>query len=150
MYKRILIVVDARAGSQSAVHEGVGLAAALGAELLFFHPLPRYTAPLSDLAPAVLVSPEQFGESAQLKAGTLLDAAQKVADKACVRCTCASAIGDDDAHAVVDAAMQHRCGLIVVASEDRNAVLRLLTGSIIPGLVTASTLPVLVVKPGAS
>jgi len=34
----------------------------------------------------------------------------------------------------------------VAASDGRNALLRLLTGNIIPGLITASPVPVLVVK----
>jgi nucleotide-binding universal stress UspA family protein len=54
--------------------------------------------------------------------------------------------GDDDARSIIEAARERDCDLIVVASEGRNALVRLLTGSIIPGLITASTVPVLVCR----
>lgn len=150
MYPRILIVIDARQGCEAAVREGVGIAAALGSEVVLCHPLPRYTVPLSDLGPAVLASPEAFDEAARLKAGLLLDEAQKIAQARGVASTRVCRPGGDDAHAVVEAASHYRCGLIVAASEDHNAVVRLLSGSIIPGLITAATVPVLVVKPDAA
>ena len=54
--------------------------------------------------------------------------------------------GEDDARVIVEAARKRRCDLIVVASEGRNALLRLLTGSVIPGVITASPVPVMVCK----
>ena len=39
-----------------------------------------------------------------------------------------------------------QCDLIVVASTGSNAVMRLLTGSVIPGLITHSRVPVLVCR----
>ena len=58
--------------------------------------------------------------------------------------------GTDDALSIADAAVRHRCDLIVVATEGRNAVMRILTGSVLPGLITAATaatVPVLVCRP---
>ena len=43
--------------------------------------------------------------------------------------------------------MRHHCDLIVVATEGRNAVMRILLGSVLPGLITAATVPVLVGRP---
>ena len=51
------------------------------------------------------------------------------------------------AHAASQAAVRHHCDLIVVATEGRNAVMRILSGSVLPGLITAATVPVLVGRP---
>lgn len=45
---------------------------------------------------------------------------------------------------VAEEASRRRCDLIVVATEGRNALMRLLTGSIVPGLITNATMPVMV------
>lgn len=149
MFKRILIVVDQRQVSRVAIKQGVAIAAAHGAEALFFHVLPRYTVPVADMPPFVMISPEEFRRDAHAKATKLLTAAALVADKAGVTNKTATGGGEDDAHCIADAARQRRCDLIVAASEGRNALLRLLTGSVIPGLITVSPVPVLVVKESA-
>jgi len=146
MYKRILIIVDQRAVTRAAVKEGVAMAAAHGAEVLFFHVLPRYTVPMADMPPFALVSPQDFHRSAMTLADKHLSAAQKTAEKAGVMSQRATGSGEDDARCITEAARKRRCDLIVAASEGRNALLRLLTGSVIPGLITSSPVPVLVVK----
>lgn len=148
MYKRILIVVDQRAVTRAAVNEGVSIATAHGAEVLFFHVLPRYSVPVADAPPFVVISPQEFQQSAMATADKQLSAAQKVAEKAGVLSQRATGSGDDDARCIAEAARKRRCDLIVAASEGRNALLRLLTGSVIPGLITSSPVPVLVVKEG--
>ncbi len=146
MYKRILIIVDQRPVTRAAVKEGVALAAAHDAEVLFFHVLPRYTVPMADMPPFAAVSPQDFHRSAMTLADKHLSTAQTTADKAGVVSQRATGSGEDDARCIVDAARKRRCDLIVAASEGRNALLRLLTGSVIPGLITSSLVPVLVVK----
>jgi hypothetical protein len=54
--------------------------------------------------------------------------------------------GADDSHSVADAAQKRHCDLIVVGTDGRNAVLRLLSESIVPGLISDATVPVLVCK----
>ncbi|MDP3225733.1 MAG: universal stress protein, partial [Rubrivivax sp.] len=49
-------------------------------------------------------------------------------------------------HAVAASAQQQACELIVIAHEGHNAVMRMITGSVLPGLVTAATVPVLVCR----
>ena len=53
MYRRLMIVVDDDPASRAAVAEGLDLAKALGAEVLFFHVLPSPTVPViaSDMLP---------------------------------------------------------------------------------------------------
>jgi nucleotide-binding universal stress UspA family protein len=147
MYKRILIVVEPRPIARAAVSEGVAVAQAHGAEALFFALLPRYSVPVLDTPPFVIESPQAFQQAARANADRLLAAATVVADRAGVKSRSSHGGGEDDVHCIVDAARKRRCDLIVVASEGRNALMRLLTGSVIPGLITQAPMPVLVVKP---
>lgn len=150
MHKRILILVDQRAVSNAAIRAGLAEATAHGADVLFFYLLPRYSVPLGDGVPFVGVSPQDFQGAAMAMADKRLDAAQKAADKAGVVSQRAIGSAEDDARCIADAARRRRCQMIVAASEGRNALLRLLTGSVIPGLITSSPVPVLVVKDATS
>jgi nucleotide-binding universal stress UspA family protein len=148
-YKRILVVVDSRPVSRVAVKTGIALAASHQAHIVFFHVMPRYSMPMADMPPFVAMSPQDFLRDAQAIADRLLSAAASAAKRAGLHAQTASGSGDDDAHCIADVASKRRCELIVVASEGRNALLRLLTGSVIPGLITAAPMPVLVVKESA-
>lgn len=146
MFKRILIVVDARPAAGAAIEEGLALARTHGAEVLFFSVLPRYSVPLSDAPPFAAMSPKQFLQEVKAAAEHLHAQATLMAHKAAVTSGSATGSGDDDAACIVQAARTERCDLIVVGSEGRNALLRLLTGSVLPGLVTLSPVPVMVCK----
>lgn len=146
MYEKILIVVGPRTASSPAVTEGVALAKAHDAEAVFLSMVPRYVMPVSEIPVMGLPSADEFHRDATRHARRLLAQATQVADQAGVRSSVAVGSGADDADAIAEAARQRRCGLIVVASAGHNAVMRLLGGSVIPGLITRSTVPVLVVK----
>jgi nucleotide-binding universal stress UspA family protein len=150
MYKRVLILVDSRPVSRSAVQEGTALAKVHGAEVLFFSVLPNYVFPVADMPMFTDFSITQFEREAKAAASRLLTGATVVAEKAGVVSRTASAGGEDAAKVVAEAARRRKCDVIVVASEGRNALLRLLTGSVIPGLITESPVPVLVCKQRAS
>lgn len=146
MFKRVLIVVDQRAVSRAAVKEGTALAHSHDAEVVFLYVLPRFSVPVADMPPFLPTSPQEFHQAAKAGAEKVLKAATATAEKAGVLSRTAMVSGDDDARVIVEAARKRRCDLIVLASEGRNALLRLLTGSVIPGVITASPLPVLVCK----
>lgn len=146
MYKKILIVVSLNPGSRASVVEGVALAKAHDAEALFFSVLPHYVVPVADMPMVGMLSQEEFQREATVNAQRFLAAATVVADNAGVRSKHAVGAGLDDAKCIVEAAHKRRCGLIVVTSSGRSAVMRLLVGSVIPGLITRSTIPVLVVR----
>lgn len=149
MFKRILIVVGQGPTSRAAVTQGVALAKVHDAEALFFSVLPRYVVPVADMPMIGMPSPDEFQREATRNAENFLAAATVVADKAGVRSKYAVGAGFDDAECIVEAARKRRCDVIVVASAGRNAVMRLLSGSVIPGLITLSTIPVLVVRQAA-
>jgi nucleotide-binding universal stress UspA family protein len=146
MYQRIMIVVDKRAVSRAAVDEGLALAKTQDAEVLFYFSMPLYPMPLADVPPFVVVPPREYEEAAEEEADRVLSAANALAVKAGVPSRCIKGSGEDPAQGIVDAARRRRCDLVVVASQGRNAVLRLITGSVIPSLITVSPIPVLVCK----
>ena len=146
MYKRLLIVVDSRPVSDAAIREGLTLAQAHGAEVVFFSVLPRYTVPVADMPPFPMLSPQQFLRATRSNAQKRLSEATAQAEKAGVASRTAMGSGEDDSHCIAEAASRRRCDIVVVATEGRNALLRLLTGSVVPGLITASPVPVLVCK----
>jgi nucleotide-binding universal stress UspA family protein len=146
MFKRLLIVVDPRPAVRAAVVEGVALAKAHNAEVVFFHVLPQYPVQVADATLWAPMSEADFRHSASAAADRLFAAAAAVAEKVGVMYRTAAGNDRDEAQCIVEAARKRRCDLIVVASEGRNAVLRLLTGSIIPALITTAPMPVMVVK----
>jgi len=146
MYKRVMIVVDKRPVSRAAVDEGLQLAAVHGAAVVFYVAMPLYPMPLADVPPFVVVPPKEYQDAATEEAERLLSAAALKASKAGVASRGVKGSGEEPAQGIVDAARRLRCDLIVVASAGRNALLRLLTGSVIPALITASPIPVLVCK----
>jgi nucleotide-binding universal stress UspA family protein len=146
MFKRILIVVDPRAVSRAAVGVGAALAHTHGAEVVLFYVLPRFSVPVADMPPFLPTSPQEFQQAAQAAADKALKAACALCDRAGVVSKSVTGSGEDDARVIVEAARKRRCDFIVVASEGRIALLRLLTGSVIPGVITASPVPVLVCK----
>lgn len=144
MYKKLFIVVNDGPVCQAAIREGVALAQSVNAEILFHYVLPRNVLPVTDLPPVVMPPPEQLMRESTELAQRILHAATAVAQAAGVRSQTIITTGADDAHAVADATKQHHCDLIVAGTENRNSVMRILTGSIVPGLITLAPTPVLI------
>ncbi|OGB30101.1 MAG: hypothetical protein A3F78_10455 [Burkholderiales bacterium RIFCSPLOWO2_12_FULL_61_40] len=146
MYKKLLVVVDDRAVTQSAIWQGIELARFHRADIFFFCVLPKNVFSNSDLLQVGETSPDEFERTAREHATRLLADASALAEGAGVFCHTATGIGADDAQCVSEAANHRHCDLIVVGTEGHNAVVRLLTGSIVSGLISIATVPVLVCR----
>lgn len=146
MFQRILIVVDRRVSAGSALEQGVELAATHGAEVVLFTMLPELPIAMADAMAFAVVSSGDFSAAAGDDARRVLVEAARVAEDAGVASRAMIGCGDDAGDCIVEAARKHGCDLIVVASRGANAVLRLLNGSPIPGLISESSIPVLVCK----
>lgn len=146
MYERILIVVDDAATSEPALQEGLALARTVGAEVLLVDVMPMHSAPVSDLPEMGLVGYADIAPQAREDAQRRLRAAAEAAERAGVRSRTLVGEGLDPVHTIAEAAQSMHCDLIVVGSEGRNAVMRLLTGSVIPGLITHAQVPVMVCR----
>jgi nucleotide-binding universal stress UspA family protein len=149
MYKKILVLVDNREATQSAIRQAIGLAQIHRADILFFCILPRYVFATVDMLPAVALSPEEFQSQANDLAHTQLVSASKLAEQAGVQSFRVMGSGVDDVQCICDMAQRRHCDLIVVGTDGHNAVMRILSGSVIPGLITAAPVPVLVCRSDA-
>ncbi|MDO9093305.1 MAG: universal stress protein [Rubrivivax sp.] len=147
MFKRILVIVEVD-GSPEARAMAVALALQHNAELVFFSLLPRYPVPVADAPLITPMSNEEFDQQARQSAVKLLDAAVREAENQGVMSRAAIGAGDDNTGCIVDAALKRHCDLIVAAGDGRNAVMRLITGSLIPGLITRSPVPLLIIDAG--
>jgi nucleotide-binding universal stress UspA family protein len=147
MYQRILVFIDTDARSRRAVEEAVALAGRSGADIVFTTVLPPYPMPAPEVPLSVTLSPEEFTRQAIDDAKRRLGSAVAVAAQAGVHSTSDIGRGPGEVDSLLEAARAHGCGLIVVSSSGHNAVMRLLSGSVIPGLITRSPVPVLIVPP---
>ncbi|MES2716965.1 MAG: universal stress protein [Pseudomonadota bacterium] len=146
MYDRILIVVDDASTSEHALQEGLALAQAHGAAVVLLGVMPTAGAPVSDLPMMGVVGQADFEPLAREDTERRLQAAADAATRAGVRSRSLVGDGLDPVHSIAQTAESLGCDLIVVGSEGRNAVMRLLTGSVIPGLITHARVPVLVCR----
>ena len=149
MHRKILIAIDATEVSRPAVAEGIGIAKALGAEVVFYYVLPNFVLPFSEIPVTADLSPAAHYREAKKVAGELLRAAASRALRAGVESSEAMGSGGVAAECIVKAARKRKCDLIVVGSHGRTAVQRFLFGSVVTQLITLSPVPVLVCKKGA-
>lgn len=149
MYKRILVVVDDHSVSRPAVFHAVEIACIHRAELFFFFVLPGFQISAFEFPPSASVAEQDYERTARTRASQCLQEASAIAEAAGVHSHRSMGSGKSDAECVSDAAVKRQCDLIVVESESKNALLRLIGGSIVPGLITCAKVPVLVCKEGA-
>jgi nucleotide-binding universal stress UspA family protein len=149
MYRKILVAVGDHPASRKAVEEGVNLARAMGAELLFAHVLHRHLVAVTDMPPVAALAPEEFAREATRLAERLLESAMASAKTAGVQAQTMTLTATDDADGLCALSRERACDLIVIGSDGGNALTRLLTGSTVPGLITRSPVPVLVCRVSA-
>ncbi len=146
MYKRILVVVGDDATSAQATSTSIEMAKAHGTDILFFYVLPCYVITVGGeerMALATLTKSD-FERQAASFAKRKLASASALAEQEGVFSLRATGQDSDAAKCVAEAAISRHCQLIVVATERRNAVMRMIFGSIVPRLLTLATVPVLV------
>lgn len=143
MIQKILVVVDDRAVTQSAIDQAIEIAQIHRADLFFFSVTPPINSTAGDILPAadLTLSAKQAEEASRL-----LGEAGAWAERCGVHSHRARSNALDPAQAVADAAKKRYCDMIVVATEQQNAVVRLLSGSIVPGLISKASVPVLVCR----
>jgi nucleotide-binding universal stress UspA family protein len=144
MHKKILVVVDDRAVTQSAIRQAIEMAHASRADLHFISVLPVQGALGLEFFAEAELSYSDFQREAIAHARKMLSVASNWAEHAGVQNFCAIGAGSNGAQCVSDFAAKNHCDLIVVGSEAKNAVLQFLNGSIVPGLISVAAVPVLV------
>lgn len=147
MYQRILVPTDGTALSHKAVQGAIGLAKAVGAEVVALHVVPRYPASYLDgamtrSATEVAQIEKQWADGGQAMVG----AVGRLAAEAGVRVKAVTMHSDLVAEAILAAARKHECDLVVMASHGRRGVRRLLLGSETQHVLTHGNIPVLVLR----
>lgn len=146
MHKKIMIVVDDSELTPATVREGLEVARAYSAEVIFYYMMPSYVVPMSDMAVPVEWTPEKHYEAAREIGEQVLSEAVAAARNCLVRSSFLVGTGSEGADSIVSVANSRKCDLIVIGSRGRTAVQRLLFGSVVTRLITLAAMPVLVCK----
>lgn len=138
MFKRILVPTDGSAHSMAAVDLAVGLARGSGAQVFGLYVAPLH--PAFDSVLGVLATPENEDRTAEFLAYVERRAAQ-----AGVAATVQARHADAPSAAILEAARELHCDLIVMASRGRSPARALLLGSQTQAVLTHSPVPVMVI-----
>lgn len=146
MYKRILVPTDGSPVSESAVAAAIEFARACGSEIVALSiavPEPL----LQSVEGAMVVDPGRQVDELRTHAQDLAAAIAARAQGAGVACTTVTMASLDPGEAIVQAARENACQLIVMGSHGRRGLSRLLMGSVTQAVLAYAPVPVMVVRP---
>ena len=144
MYQHILIATDGSNLAQKAVEMGLSLAKTHKARVTAITASePWSIARTSDGAAAVPF--DAYEQAAASEAKKILASVGKLANKLDVECATAH-VKEHPADAILQAAHSRGCDLIVMASNGRRGISRLMLGSQAARVLTHSAVPVLICK----
>ena len=148
MYHHILISTDGSEQGNKGLDHGLTLAKALGATATILTVTERFPSYVT-AGGEVWIATEMEGEfrtARQQAAQDILDAAAAAAEKIGVPAQLLHVADALPAEAIVEAAKEHDCSLICMASHGRRGLERLLLGSQTAEVLAHSPVPVLVVR----
>lgn len=147
MYTRILVATDGSDLSQKAVASAIDLAVACKAELIALQVVAPY--PISYFEGGIAIDGAEIARVEALWTETAkahVKAIANMAQNKGVKTQGITSRSDVVSNAVIAAATQHDCDLIVMASHGRRGLSRLLLGSETQQVLTHATTAVLVVR----
>ena len=146
MYKHILLPTDGSALSEVAIDNGLRFAKALGAKVTGFYVMvERQVESFEDYAPTDLKSAAPDKVAAQ-EAQKYLGAIAAKARQADVECETLSMSHASPHQAIIRAATDKGCDLIIMASHGRKGITGELVGSETARVITNCKIPVLVYR----
>lgn len=145
MFKHILIATDGSPLSRRAADTGIELARTLGASVYAFHAVMPFPA-VAYFAEMLLASQAQYTEAATERARIYLDDASQRARTAGVACETGYTVNAHPHEAIIAAAADQHCDLIVMASHGHHGVERALLGSETHRTILYGDVPVLVCR----
>ena len=146
MYKHILLPTDGSALAREAIKAGVKLAKTVGARVTGFYAAPPAT-PIEykGMLPVGYSDPSAREKMIERTAAQYLEAIEKAAQAAGVRCKVEHVTSDYPADAILEAAKRNRCDLIFLSSHGRRGLRTTsLLGSQTQKVLSVSRVPVLV------
>ncbi len=143
MYQRILIPTDGSACAMNAVHEGLGLAKQLGAEVTFLYALEN---PLTTgtATPESLPYSAQLWEDLKQTADEALREAVNAAETVGVRAAAKRVDNQAPVTAILNALDDH--DLVVMGTHGRRGFNRWMFGSVAEGALRRATKPFLLIR----
>ena len=151
MYRHILVPTDGSTLSEQSVAAGIDLARALGARVTALYAIPEPDSCDIDVWAAgdgVEDAEERYDLLHEKLALAYLGVARKAAEEAGVPCECTSVRASHPHAAILQAARERGCDLIVMASHGRKGESALLMGSETIKVMTLGAIPVLVNRVG--
>lgn len=145
MFKHILLPTDGSAASGDAIKQCMQFAKEIGAKVTGFHVTPKYHL-FTYQAELLEDTREQFKQACEVHAATYLAVIENAAREFGVPCSVAFASNDHPYEAIIEAAKEHRCDMIAMASHGRKGVKGVLMGSETHKVLTHSQIPVLVYR----
>ena len=145
MFKHILLPTDGSSLSEAAIQKSISLARELGAKVTGLYVIPEYHT-ITLQAEMLTDTDEDFAKFGLTQATQFLDVIEKKARTAGVPFTAVHATSDHPYEAIIQAAKDHKCDLITMASHGRKGVQGLLIGSETQKVLVHSTIPVLVYR----
>lgn len=145
MFKHLLLPTDGSELSEVAIRLGIEFAKATKAKITGFYVIPEFhiftyrTEMLEDTR-------ERYANDCQVHAAQYLGVIERAAKEAGVPAETANAIHDHPYEAIIKAAQERGCDLIVMASHGRRGVQGVLLGSETQKVLTHSQIPVLVCR----
>ena len=145
MFKHVLLPTDGSKLSETAVRRGVQFAKSINARVTGCSVVPKlhFFNYDSDMPTAIK---EQAIQECKLQTENHLDFVRKTAKDAGVPCDTVCGTSDQPYDAIVKAAEEKGCDLIMMASHGRRGVSGLLIGSETQKVLTHSKIPVLVYR----
>lgn len=145
MFKHILIPVDGSEFSDRAIDAGVRFAKSINARITGFTAEPDYTLPLySEMITRQAESMESHAKRARQHAETVLKRMGNRARDEGVEFASSFVQSDAPAEAIIGAAQENGCDLILMASHGRHGLDKLIHGSVAGEVMTHTRIPVLV------
>ena len=147
MFRNILLPTDGSALSMKAVRAGIRLAREQKARVTgYVMCAPWQSTVYPGVAGVAFVSPAQHALGEKKRSDRCLDAVEKAARAARVRCARVRSFGARAGDEIVKAARREGCDLICIASHSRRGISRLLLGSETARVLALSRIPVIVIR----
>ena len=143
MYKHLLLPTDGSPLSENAVRRGLRFAHAIGAKVTGFYALPEFRA-FAYAGTIIEDTQALFEAQAMARAEAVLGFVQTAAAEEGVPCDTAMSTSDRPYEAILKAAHDRGCDLIVMASHGRRGIEGFLMGSETQKVLTHGKIAVLV------
>ena len=145
MFKNILMPTDGSEHSERAIERGIELAKLCGAKVTGIHVVPDYRLNIAVAEGAFHDSAAQARaeEDTHVRAANFLEFVRRTATAAGLRCKTVVAANNRPYDAIVSAANEHGCDLIVMTSRCRRGLVSLIMRSEADRVLHRASIPVL-------